>query len=128
MEISGTGRELTALHQKLLTPVEDASDLAEQLHAMANDIVQKNEKINFEPEKVEKGMAKLVLTVMELLYQLMERQALKRIDGGSLTDEEIERLGLAFMNIDAQMDKMVDIFGLERDDLNLDLGPLGNLM
>ena len=86
------------------------------------------QRINADPEGVQRGLAKLVLTLVELLRQLMERQALRRMDTGSLTDEEIERLGLTFLRLNQQMDELLLAFDLKREDLNLDLGPLGNLM
>ena len=85
-------------------------------------------RINADPERVEKGLAQLVLTIVELLRQLMERQALHRIDAGQLTDEQIERLGQTFMALAERMDELKEEFGLDQSDLNLDLGPLGNLL
>jgi len=77
---------------------------------------------------VENGLAKLVLTLIELLRRLMERQAVRRVEGGSLSDEEVERLGETLMGLDARMRELKVLFGLEDEDLNLDLGPLGDLM
>jgi hypothetical protein len=85
-------------------------------------------RINADPEGVERGLAKLVLTLIELLRQLMERQALRRIEAGSLGDDEIERLGQTFMKLDMRMGELKQVFGLEDEDLNLNLGPLGNLL
>jgi hypothetical protein len=85
-------------------------------------------RVNADPERVEKGLAQLVLTIVELLRQLMERQALHRIEAGTLTDEEVERLGQTFMALSQRMDELKDEFGLTDRDLNLDLGPLGNLL
>jgi Gas vesicle protein K len=85
-------------------------------------------RLNAAPESLEKGLAQLVLTIVELLRQLMERQALRRIESGTLTDEEVERLGRTFMALSERMDELKDVFGLEDRDLNLDLGPLGTLM
>jgi hypothetical protein len=85
-------------------------------------------RINAEPESVAQGLAQLVLTIVELLRQLMERQALRRIDGGTLTDDEIERMGSTFMELDRAMAELREQFGLEAEDLNLDLGPLGRLL
>ena len=85
-------------------------------------------KINADPHNVEKGLAQLVLTLVELLRQLMERQAIRRMEGGSLTDEEIERLGQTFMMLKQRMEELKKTFGLEDADLNLDLGPLGKLL
>ncbi|RWZ51349.1 gas vesicle protein K [Halobacillus fulvus] len=85
-------------------------------------------RIQLDPENAEQGLAQLVLTVVELLRQIVERQALRRVDGGTLTDEEIERLGESLMNLELKMEELKDIFGLEAEDLNIDLGPLGNLL
>jgi Gas vesicle protein K len=85
-------------------------------------------RISADPENLEKGLAQLVLTVIELLRQLMERQAIRRIEGGTLSAEEIERLGRTFMALADRMNELKDTFGLTDEDLNLDLGPLGNLM
>jgi hypothetical protein len=85
-------------------------------------------RVNADPEKVERGLAQLVLTLVELLRQLMERQALRRIDTGSLSDEEIERMGQTFMQLEQRMEQLKREFGLEDRDLNLDLGPLGTLL
>ena len=85
-------------------------------------------RVNAEPEGLERGLAQLVLTIVELLRQLMERQALRRVDGGSLSDEQIERLGLTFMELDKRMAQLRDEFGLTEEDVNLDLGPLGRLL
>jgi Gas vesicle protein K len=85
-------------------------------------------RVNADPENVERGLAQLALTIVELLRQLMERQALRRIDGGGLSDEQIERLGRTFMELDKRMEELRSEFGLGEDDLNLNLGPLGNLL
>jgi gas vesicle protein GvpK len=85
-------------------------------------------RINADPESVERGLAQLVLTIVELLRQLMERQALRRIDGGTLSDEQVERLGQTFMELDKRMEQLRTEFGLDPEDLNLNLGPLGNLL
>ena len=85
-------------------------------------------RVNADPEKLERGLAQLVLTLIELLRQLMERQALRRIDGGTLSEEQVERLGRTFMELDRRMEELRLEFGLTEDDLNLRLGPLGNLL
>jgi len=85
-------------------------------------------RVNADPEKVEQGLARLVLTLVELLRQLMERQALRRMEGGTLTDEQLDQLGETFMKLNQRMDELKAEFGLEDRDLNLDLGPLGNLL
>ena len=85
-------------------------------------------RVNADPEHVEKGLAQLVLTVVELLRQLMERQALRRIEGGSLSPDEVERMGVALMKLEQRMEELKLEFELEDDDLNLNLGPLGDLV
>jgi len=84
-------------------------------------------RINADPEHLENGLAKLVLTLIDLLRRLLEKQAIRRMEGGSLNDEEIERLGLAFMRMEAKMEEFKTIFGLADEDLNINLGPLGDL-
>ena len=84
--------------------------------------------INADPDGVERGLAKLVLTLIELIRRLMEHQALRRMEGGSLTDEEIERLGDTFMRLEQRMEDLKVAFNLEGEELNLNLGPLGDLM
>lgn len=86
------------------------------------------ERINIDPKNVEKGLAKLVLTIVELLRQLMEKQAMRRVETGSLTDEEIERVGETLMKLENKMKELKEIFGLKDEELNLNLGPLGDLM
>jgi hypothetical protein len=85
-------------------------------------------RVNADPDQVERGLAQLVLTIVELLRELMERQALRRIEGGTLDDEEVERLGTAFMKLEERMEELTEQFGLTKEDLNLNLGPLGDLM
>ena len=84
-------------------------------------------RINADPVHVEQGLARLVLTVVELLREVLEHQAIRRMDGGTLTDAEIERLGLALLKLNQRMDELKTIFGLSDEDLNIDLGPLGRL-
>jgi len=81
-----------------------------------------------DPQAAERGLAALVLTVVELLRQLMERQALRRVEEGSVTDQQAERLGYTLMRLDERMTELLEQFGLEREQLNIDLGPLGTLL
>ena len=83
-------------------------------------------RLNLEPEKVEQGLAKLALCLIELLRQLMERQAIRRMESGSLSPNEIERLGTTLMKLEERMEELKEHFGI--DGLNLDLGPLGRLI
>jgi hypothetical protein len=85
-------------------------------------------RVDLDPDTVERDLAKLVLTVVELLRQLMERQALRRVDGGDLTEAQEERIGLTLMLLEDRMDLLREKFGLEPEDLNIDLGPLGPLL
>jgi len=85
-------------------------------------------RLETDPELVERDLVRLVLTVVELIRQLMERQALRRIDREDLTDEQAEQVGLALLHLDQAMTRLKDHFDLTDDDLNLDLGPLGTLL
>jgi hypothetical protein len=90
--------------------------------------VQRRHRIDADPESVERGLVSLVLTLVELLRQLMERQALRRVDQGTLTDEQVENIGRTLMALEDRMAELREHFGLTREDLNLDLGPLGPLL
>jgi len=83
-------------------------------------------RVNLDPERVEHGLVQLVLSVIELLRQLMEKQALRRIEGGSLNTVQIEQLGTTLMRLEEQMNGLKEHFQI--DDLNIDLGPLGSLL
>lgn len=85
-------------------------------------------RLEFDPDTVERSLGQLVLTVVELLRQLIERQAVHRIDAGDLSDDQVEQLGLTLMNLEQSMAALCDHFGLTMADLNLDLGPLGLLL
>ncbi len=85
-------------------------------------------RIRLDPENLRKGLGQLVLTVVELIRQLLEKQALRRIEAGSLSDQEVERLGLTFLGMNEQLAWLKQEFGLTDEDLNLDLGPLGKLL
>ncbi len=106
----------------LITNEEDA--LREQLAFTESTIP---ERISADPESVENGLAKLVLSIIELVRRLLEKQALRRMDAGNLSEEEIERLGTALMKLEEKMEEMKSVFGLADDDLNLSLGPIRTL-
>src|SRR5947207_8468656 len=108
--------------EDLKTSGDEATTAA--LHAIARALP---EHINADPERVEQGLARLVLTVIELLREVLEHQAIRRMDGGTLSDEEIERLGLALLKLNHRMNELKTTFGLTDADLNIDLGPLGKL-
>lgn len=82
------------------------------------------DRISADPEAVENGLAKLVLSIIELVRKLLERQALRRMDRGTLSEEEIERIGLALMKLEEKMEELRKVFGLSEEDLNLALGPI----
>ena len=85
-------------------------------------------RIDVDPEGVEQGLAQLVLTLVEFVRQLLERQAVRRMEGGSLTDDEVERVGLALMKLEDKVHELAQHFGLRPADLNINLGPLGDLL
>ena len=85
-------------------------------------------RIDVDNEKVEQGLAQLVLTLVEFLRQLLERQAVRRMEAGSLSDEEVERVGLALMKLEEKVHQLAEQFGLQPSDLNINLGPLGDLL
>jgi len=85
-------------------------------------------RVDCTPENIEQGLARLVLSLIELLRQLLERQAIRRMEGGSLTNNQVEDMGAALMKLEAKIHELAEHFGLSPADLNLDLGPLGNLL
>lgn len=97
-------------------------DLNEFLNKAQKVAEKLPEKINSSPENAGNGLVKLVLTLVNLIRELMEKQAIRRIEAGSLTDEEIERVGLTFMKLEEKMEELKTYFDLEEKDLNLDLG------
>ena len=86
------------------------------------------DRIDCDPRSVEKGLAKLVLSVVELLRQLLERQAIRRVDQGGLDDRQVEDIGLALMRLETRMAELKATFGLTDSDLHLDLGPVEDLL
>jgi hypothetical protein len=110
---------------KLLATPDDLEPFGADLHRL-DDAVSR--RIDADPENVERGLAQLVLTIVELLRQLMERQALRRVEAGGLDPETIERLGGTLMALEERMEELKQTFGLRDEDLNLDLGPLGRLL
>jgi hypothetical protein len=110
---------------KVLSAPIDLDPFARDLRRLDDALTA---RVQADPENVERGLATLVLTLVELLRQLMERQALRRVEAGGLDDETIERLGSTLMALESRMNELKAIFGLDDDDLNLDLGPLGRLL
>ncbi|HEU5200883.1 MAG TPA: gas vesicle protein K [Ktedonobacterales bacterium] len=105
-----------------LAALDEFADQLEQVQQMRPQRIQADES------NVEQGLAKLVLTLIELIRRLLEKQALRRIEAGSLTDDQIERMGETFLKLEQKMAELKGTFGLEDEDLNLNLGPLGDLM
>jgi hypothetical protein len=101
-------------------------DLRKELNQIADSGGM--ERIDCNQESIEQGLAKLVLGLIELLRRLLERQAVRRMDGGSLTDQQVEDMGLALMKLEKKIGELAGSFGLTIDDLNLELGPLGKLL
>ena len=99
-------------------------ELETQLSAVARALP---ERINADPERVDQGLARLVLTVIEVVRKVLEHQAVRRMDGGDLSAEEVERLGLTLLKLDERMQQLKETFGLTDEDLQIDLGPLGRL-
>ncbi|GAA3819512.1 gas vesicle protein K [Nocardioides panacisoli] len=86
------------------------------------------QRLETDPDSVERDLLKLVLTIVELVRQLMEKQALRRVDEGDLSEEQVESLGLGLMRLEEAMEDLKARYDLTTDDLNLDLGPLGTLL
>ena len=105
----------------------------EELQALASELKQRLEtrmapaRWNADPEDVQRSVMQLVLTLVDFIRQIMERQALRRVDEGSLSPDQIERVGLALMKLEETIHDLARHAGLDPDDLNLDLGPLGTL-
>ncbi len=104
---------------------EAVAELKRELNAVADGAVQ---RVDCSPESVEQGLAKLVLSLIELLRRLLERQAIRRMEGGSLTNEQVEDMGQALMRLEQKVHELAESFGLKPEDLNLELGPLGKLL
>lgn len=111
-----------------ITPEEIAAAVSEmnrELKAMGEGAI---DRIDCSPENIEQGLARLVLSLVELLRRLLERQAIRRMEGGLLSDAKIEEMGQALMRLEAKVNEIAGAFGLKPEDLNLELGPLGNLL
>ncbi len=111
-----------------ITPDEVESAVAElkrELETLSGGTTQ---RIDCNSENLEQGLAKLVLGLIELLRRLLERQAIRRMEGGSLSDPQVEEMGAALMKLEQKIHELASQFGLKPEDLNLELGPLGNLL
>ena len=102
-----------------------AEEFVQEFHRVTDDLPS---RINIDPESVEQGLAKLVLTLIEFIRRLLEKQAVRRMEGGDLSPQQIEELGLALMRLEAKLQELKTQFGLTDEDLNLGLGPIGRLI
>ncbi|MEM1125604.1 MAG: gas vesicle protein K [Bacteroidota bacterium] len=116
----------SAASPKILSEQADLQAFVAELDPVRQGILPP--RVALDPDSADQGLAKLVLTLIELLRQLMERQAVRRMDAGSLTDDEVERLGLTLMKLEGRIKELQALFGLEEEELNLSLGPLGRLL
>jgi hypothetical protein len=117
---------MTALRK--ITPEEIAAAVSELNRELKNVGEGAVERIDCSPENIEQGLARLVLSLIELLRRLLERQAIRRMEGGTLGDAKVEEMGQALMKLESKVHELAAAFGLRPEDLNLDLGPLGNLI
>jgi hypothetical protein len=104
---------------------EDLDLFAAELRELAAELPA---RLEAEPEDIDAAVARLVLTLVELVRRLLEHQAVRRMEGGGLSDEEVERLGLALMRLEERLQQIKETFGVADADLNIDLGPLGRLL
>jgi hypothetical protein len=108
---------------------DGVADAVEHLAAELREVAPSlPARLDATPEDIEAGVGQLVLTLVEFVRQILEHQAVRRMEGGSLTEEETERLGVALMRLEERLEDIRDAFGLEPGDLNIDLGPLGRLL
>jgi hypothetical protein len=119
--LSAFAQELSQLRNR----ARDEPGLGEQEMASGASFP---ERINADEATIEQDLAKLVLALIELIRRLLEKQAIRRIEAGSLAEEEIERMGETFLKLDLKMAELKETFGLQDEDLNLNLGPVGNLI
>lgn len=113
---------------KRVSPQEIDAAVTELRRQLQGVTRQSLERIDCSSENIEQGLAKLVLGLIELLRRLLERQAIRRMEGESLTPEQVEQMGEALMKLEEKITEIAQHFGLRPEDLNLDLGPLGNLL
>ena len=105
-------------------PKDELADIELQLNELSRSLP---ERINAQPDTAAQDLGRLVLTLVEVVRKVLEHQAVRRMDSGTLSPEEIERLGLSLMRLSERMNEMKTAFGLRDEDLDIDLGPLGRL-
>jgi len=104
--------------------MSESDDLEIQLAELSRSLPQ---RINAQPDSAAQELGRLVLTLVEVVRKVLEHQAVRRMDSGTLSSEEIERLGLALLRLNERMEELKTAFGLRDEDLDIDLGPLGRL-
>lgn len=123
--MNGSAAVTAHLENRLAGDLTAAADYAQELAQLGKALPR---RINADRDALDQGLAKLVLTLIELIRKLLEKQAIRRIEAGSLTEVQIEQLGETFLKLNAKMEELKTAFGLEDEDLNINLGPLGDLM
>lgn len=120
----------TSLEEEERRGKNDEESIVRALPSVSDPITNQTTKpkANIDPKNVEKGLAKLVLTLIDLIRKLMEKQAIRRVEDDQLSSDEIEKVGNAFLLLEEKMEELKETFGLTDEDLNLDLGPLGDLL
>lgn len=113
-------------HSGLLATTVEPQRLIDQIAGSGKG--SSGQRLNIDPQDVRKGLGQLVMTVMKLLHEVLERQAVRRMEAGTLSDDQIERLGTTLMLQDLEIKKICDELGVDEKDLNMDLGPLGRLL
>ncbi len=103
----------------------DTDALRDELDALVQRLPR---RLDADPERLETGLARLVLTLIEFLRQVLEHQAVRKMESGQLSEEEEERLGLAFLRLRERMVELQETLGVTEEELNVDLGPLGRLV
>src|SRR5262245_52271896 len=113
---------------KSISPEEVDAAITELKQELSSLAEGPSQRIDCTPDNIEQGLARLVLSLIELLRRLLERQAIRRMEGGSLDEAKIEEMGQALMKLELKINEIAAVFGLRPEDLNLELGPLGNLL
>ena len=121
-----TARRAPRVARLASVEVEELDSMRGELERLARSAAPP--RWNADPEDVRRSVAKLVLTLVEFIRQLLERQAIRRMDAGTLTPDQTEAVGLALMRLEETVRDIAKQFGLAPEDLNLDLGPVGKLM
>jgi hypothetical protein len=112
-------------NDKILLNTGDINDFDKEIEQIGCNTTS---RLNANPDNADSGLAQLVLTLIELIRKLVEKQAIRRVEGGLLSDDEIERLGETLMKLELKMEELKQVFNLSDEDLNINLGPLGDLM